>query len=214
MGKFFKPKQIDEIMQFRSGAGYLILKTSDNEVTHCEVYSAGGMLRRVSDGKPVEMQFTDDEQIYTVSTDTNLKLITRLETTTSQLQAALKTMTDFIKEKGYGDAAEIAGACIMMERAELNGTIAGVLKDIVVTLHRMGYCCCGQDRGKPIIATFCPKHGATILNSGGTLEYQLDDAHAHVHYLATGCSCRRSAGDSPACRVHQPPQYEPQPWAV
>ena len=68
MGKFFKPKQIDEIMQFRSGAGYLILKTSDNEVTHCEVYSAGGMLRRVSDGKPVAMQFTDDEQVYSVPT--------------------------------------------------------------------------------------------------------------------------------------------------
>lgn len=204
MGRFFKPKQIDEVMQLRSGAGYLILRTGDNEVTHCEVYCAGGMLRRVSDGKPVEMQFTDDEQIYSVSTDTNLKLITRLETTISELQAALKTMTDFIKETGYEDAPEVAGACIMMERAELNGTIAGVLKDIVVTLHRMGYCCCGQDRGKPIIATFCPKHGATVLNSGGALEYPLDDAHAHVHFLATGCSCRQSAGDSPTCRVHHP----------
>ena len=68
MPKFFKPKQIDEVMQLRPGAGYLILRTGDNEVTHCEVYCAGGMLRRVSDGKPVEMQFTDDEQIYSVST--------------------------------------------------------------------------------------------------------------------------------------------------
>ena len=211
MPKFFKPQQINTVMRFRTGTGYLILKTGDNQVTHCEVYCAGGMLRRVSDGKPVEMQFTDDEQIYSVSTDTNLKLITRLETTISELRVALKTMIDFIKEKGYGDAAESAGACIMMERAELNGTIAGVLKDIVVTLHRMGYCCCGQDRGKPIIATFCPKHGATVLNSGGTLEYQLDDAHAHIHYLATGCSCRQSSGDSPSCHIHHPPQEKPQP---
>jgi len=210
MGKFFKPKQIDEIMQFRSGAGYLILKTSDNEVTHCEVYSAGGMLRRVSDGKPVEMQFTDDEQIYTVSTDTNLKLITRLEATISELQAALKTTIECIKEKGYGDVPEVAAAYLMVERAELNETIAGVLKDIVVTLHRMGYCCCGQDRGKPIIATFCPKHGATVLNSGGALEYPLDDAHAHVHFLATGCSCRQSAGDSPTCHVHHLPEEKPE----
>jgi hypothetical protein len=127
------------------------------------------------------MQFTDDEQIYSVSTDTNRKLITRLETTISELQSALKATTDFIKEKGFGDAPEVAGACIMMERAALNGTIARVLKDIVVILHRMGYCCCGQDRGKPLIATFCPKHGATVLNSGGALEYPLDDAHAHVH---------------------------------
>ena len=204
MPKFFKSQQINTVMQFRAGAGYLILKTGDNQVTHCEVYCAGGMLRRVSDGKPVEMQFTDDEQIYSVSTDTNLKLITQLETTISELQAALKTMTDFIKEKGDEDAPEVAGACIMVERAALNGTIAGVLKDIVVTLHRMGYCCCGQDRGKPIIATFCPKHGATVLNSGGALEYPLDDAHAHVNFLATGCSCRQSAGDSPTCRVHHP----------
>ena len=71
---------------------------------HCEVYCTGGMLRRVSNGKPVEMQFTDDEQIYSVSTDTSVKLITRLETTISELQAVLKTMTDFTKEKGYGDA--------------------------------------------------------------------------------------------------------------
>lgn len=63
MGKFFKPQQINTVMQFRAGAGYLILRTGDNQVTHCEVYCAGGMLRRVSDGKPVEMQFTDDEQI-------------------------------------------------------------------------------------------------------------------------------------------------------
>lgn len=83
------------------------------------------------------MQFTDDEQIYSVSTDTNLKLITQLETTISELQAALKTMTDFIKEKGYGDAPEVAGACIMVERAELNATIAGVLKDIVVTVSSL-----------------------------------------------------------------------------
>jgi hypothetical protein len=68
MPKFFKPKQIDEVMQLRLGAGYLILRTGDNEVTHCEVYCAGGMLRQVSRRKPVEMQFTDDEQIYPVST--------------------------------------------------------------------------------------------------------------------------------------------------
>ena len=66
MPKFFKPKQINEVMQLRTGAGYLILRTGDNEVTHCEVYCAGGMLRRVSDGKPVAMQFTDDEQVYFV----------------------------------------------------------------------------------------------------------------------------------------------------
>ncbi len=92
------------------------------------------MLRRVSDGKPVEIQFSNDEQIFTVSTDTNRDLILKLEATIVELQSALKTTTDFIKEKGYGDAAEVAGACIMMERAELNGTIAGVLKDIVVTV--------------------------------------------------------------------------------
>jgi hypothetical protein len=39
------------------------------------VYFAGGMLRWVSHGKPVEMQFTDDEEVYSVSTDTNLKAI-------------------------------------------------------------------------------------------------------------------------------------------
>jgi hypothetical protein len=99
----------------------------------------------------------------------------------------------------------------MVERAEINQSIVGVLKDIVVTLHKMGYCCCGQDRGKPIIATFCPKHGATVLNSGGALEYPLDDAHAHVHYLATGCRCRQSAGDSPTCQVHHRAQEKPQP---
>ena len=188
-------------MQLRSGAGYLILRTGDNQVTHCEVYCAGGML----------MQFSDDEQILTVSTDTNRDLILKLEAAIVELQSTLKTTTDFIKEKGYGDAPEVTGACLMVERAELNGTIAGVLKDIVVTLHRMGYCCCGQDRGKPIIATFCPKHGATVLNSGGALEYPLDDAHAHVHFLATGCSCRQSSGDSPSCHIHHPPQEKPQP---
>ena len=70
----------------------------------------------------------------------------------------------------------------------LNGTIAGVLNDTVVTLHRIGYYCCDQDRGKPIIATFCPKHGATVLNSSDALEYPLDDAHGH--FLAAGCICR------------------------
>lgn len=197
-------------MQFRAGAGYLILKTGDNEVTHYEVYSAGGMLRRVSDGKPVEMQFTDDEQIYAVSTDTNRDLIVKLETTIVELQSALKTTTTFIDSKGLGNSPEIAGARIMVERAEINKSIENVLNDIVVTLHTMGYCCCGQDRGKPILATFCPKHGATVLNSGGTLEYPLDDAHAHVHYLATGCNCHQSAGDSSFCQVHYPPQDKPQ----
>lgn len=86
MGKFFKPKQIDEIMQFRSGAGYLILKTSDNEVTHCEVYSAGGMFRRVSDGKPVEMQYCDEDgEVFSVSTDTKWDLILKLEATIEML---------------------------------------------------------------------------------------------------------------------------------
>jgi hypothetical protein len=46
MGNFFKPKQIDEVMQLRPGAGYLILRTGDNEVTHCKLYCAGGILRR------------------------------------------------------------------------------------------------------------------------------------------------------------------------
>jgi len=54
------------------------------------------MLRRVSDGKPVEIQFSDDEQIFTVSTDTNRDLILKLEATIVELQSALKTTTDFI----------------------------------------------------------------------------------------------------------------------
>ena len=59
-------------MQLRAGVGYLILKTGDNETTHCEVYCAGGMFRRISDGKPVEMQYCDEDgEVFSVSTDTN-----------------------------------------------------------------------------------------------------------------------------------------------
>ncbi len=36
-----------------------------------EVYFAGGVLQRVPDGKPVAMQFTDDEEVDSVSADTN-----------------------------------------------------------------------------------------------------------------------------------------------
>jgi hypothetical protein len=45
------------------------------------------MLRRVSDGKLVEMQFTDIEQVYSVFASTNLKFITRPETMIFELQA-------------------------------------------------------------------------------------------------------------------------------
>jgi hypothetical protein len=71
-------------------------------------------------------------------------------------------------------------------------------------LHRDGYCCCGQDKGTPVIATLCPKHGSTVLNCGGTLEYALNDEMAALHFAATGCSCRQSPGDDPKCKVHHP----------
>jgi hypothetical protein len=37
-----------------------------------EVYFAGGVLRRVSHREPVAMQFTDDKEVDSVSTDTNM----------------------------------------------------------------------------------------------------------------------------------------------
>jgi len=82
MPKFFKSQPINTVMRFRAGAGYLILKTGDNPVTHCEVYCAGGMFRHVSDEKPVEMQYSDEDgEVLSVSTDTNRDLILKLEAT-------------------------------------------------------------------------------------------------------------------------------------
>ncbi len=164
MPKFFKSQPINTVMRFRAGAGYLILKTGDNPVTHCEVYCAGGMFRHVSDEKPVEMQYSDEDgEVFSVS------------------RRSIKVLSAFSK---------------ILWSPYTSWAIAAV--------SRTG--------GKPIIATFCPKHGATDLNSGGALEYPLlEDAHPQAHYLATGCRCRQSAGDSPTCRVHHPPQDEPQP---
>src|SRR5262249_17307522 len=74
--------------------------------------------------------------------------------------------------------------------------------NILTMLMRSGYCCCGKDQGKPVIATFCPKHGATALNSGAGLECALDDNHAKAHTILTGCNCRQMPGDSGTCKVH------------
>ena len=83
---------------------------------------------------------------------------------------------------------------------------------VLSLLRQQDYCCCGKDQGKPIIATFCPKHGATVLNAGGTLEYALDDEQAAAHYAATGCTCRKSAGDGIRCKVHHGRRHTPGPW--
>lgn len=69
-------------------------------------------------------------------------------------------------------------------------------------LQDQGYCCCGEDRGKEVIATLCPKHGSTVLNCGGTLEYALNDEMSAIHYAATGCKCRKVHGDRRECPLH------------
>ncbi len=74
---------------------------------------------------------------------------------------------------------------------------------IYTLLQEQGYCCCGAEQGTDVIATVCPKHGATVINCGGTLQYPLNDDQAQAHFNATGCSCRQSAGDNPHCVVHK-----------
>lgn len=74
--------------------------------------------------------------------------------------------------------------------------------DIIFILQDEGYCCCGEDQGREIIACFCPKHGATVINDGGELEYAMNDTQQVAHYLATGCTCIKKAGDGKLCKVH------------
>lgn len=74
--------------------------------------------------------------------------------------------------------------------------------NILFILQGEGYCCCGQDQGRKVIACMCPKHGATAMNAGVGLEYPMSEVEQVAHYLATGCTCIQYPGDGKLCKVH------------
>ncbi len=73
---FHTKDQRRKIYDMHGGAGYLILKNTDDSVTEWAVYCHKGELRSCGDGKPIRITYQDDDgEMMSATTDNHREIV-------------------------------------------------------------------------------------------------------------------------------------------